>query len=259
MDAISFSVADKQAKRIKKFINEPDLASGIVTVPKVIATGETVTIPTGRVAVLPNLQIDGTLDIQGDVFIPSGATFEGVVEKVASTDNAIVRFDGTTGAVQNSLVTIDDTGKITNPGGLQLPNTNIAGNVLDWYEEGTFTPTVYGGTTAGTYTSVTALGIYTRVGSIVYFSARLVYSGHTGTGRLVIGGLPFQSFNNASIAVYSITIAFNNYTNTAGSIQPFIVQNSNTIQCDTFVSNAGSVALPIDIASDIYISGSYRV
>ena len=34
------------------------------------------------------------------------------VDKVASTDNAIVRFDGTTGAVQNSGVVIDDNGTL---------------------------------------------------------------------------------------------------------------------------------------------------
>ena len=42
--------------------------------PKVIASGETITIPAGRVAVLPNVQIDGVLNVEGEVFIPSGAT-----------------------------------------------------------------------------------------------------------------------------------------------------------------------------------------
>lgn len=80
MDAISYSYADKQAKRIKKFINDPDSTSGVLTVPKVIASGENITIPAGRVAVLPNVQVDGTLNIEGEVFIPSGATFSKVVE-----------------------------------------------------------------------------------------------------------------------------------------------------------------------------------
>lgn len=115
MDAISYSYADKAQKRIKKFINEPDSTSGVVTVPKTIASGETITIPAGRVAVLPNVQIDGDLVIDGEVFIPSGATLSSVVEKVPSTDNAIVRFNGITGDVQNSLVTIDDAGILTIP------------------------------------------------------------------------------------------------------------------------------------------------
>ena len=80
MDVISYSHSAKQAQRIKKFINDPDSTSGIVTVPKVIASGENITIPAGRVAVLPNVQVDGTLNIEGEVFIPSGATFSKVVE-----------------------------------------------------------------------------------------------------------------------------------------------------------------------------------
>ena len=112
MDPVAYAHSAKQAQRIKKFINEPDSTSGIVTVPKTIASGETITIPAGRVAVLPNVQVDGVLNVEGEVFIPSGATLSTVVEKVTSTDNAIVRFDGTTGAVQNSSVIIDDNGNL---------------------------------------------------------------------------------------------------------------------------------------------------
>lgn len=76
MDAISYSYADKQAKRITKFNANPDSDSGIVTVPRVIEAGESVTVPAGRVAVLPNVQIDGTLNIEGEVFIPAGSSVD---------------------------------------------------------------------------------------------------------------------------------------------------------------------------------------
>lgn len=75
MDAISYSYADKAHKRIKKFINDPDSSSGILTVPKIVATGESVTIPSGRVAVLPGVQVDGTMTVNGEVFIPSGSSY----------------------------------------------------------------------------------------------------------------------------------------------------------------------------------------
>lgn len=84
MDAVSYSHADKQKQRIEKIIANPDSTSGIVTVPKTIASGETVTVPAGRVAVLPNVQVDGTLNIEGEVFVPSGATF-GDLETQLST------------------------------------------------------------------------------------------------------------------------------------------------------------------------------
>lgn len=71
---ISASASGGADARIEKINANPDSTSGIVTVPKVIASGETITIPAGRVAILPNVQIDGVLNVEGEVFIPSGAT-----------------------------------------------------------------------------------------------------------------------------------------------------------------------------------------
>ena len=104
MDIISFNEAATANGRIEKFIENPDSNSGIVTVPKVIGAGESVTIPAGRMAVLPNVQVDGTLNIEGEVFIPTGATF-GDLEKgllpigvilnaYTIFDNCIVAFGG---------------------------------------------------------------------------------------------------------------------------------------------------------------------
>lgn len=86
MDIISLNEAATANGRIESFIENPDSTSGIVTVPKVIEAGENITIPTGRVAVLPNVQVDGTLNVEagGEVFIPAGANFSGVVEKQSS-------------------------------------------------------------------------------------------------------------------------------------------------------------------------------
>ena len=84
MDAVSYSHSAKQAKRIKKIINEPDSTSGVVTVPKVIPAGETITIPVGRTAVLPNVQVDGTLTVDGDVFVPSGATYADLENQIGT-------------------------------------------------------------------------------------------------------------------------------------------------------------------------------
>ena len=114
MDIIAFNEASTANGRIESFIENPDSTSGVVTVPKTIASGETITIPTGRVAILPNVQIDGVLNVEngGEVFIPSGSVTSQVVPRVTSTDNAIVRFDGVTGAVQDSSILIDDNGNL---------------------------------------------------------------------------------------------------------------------------------------------------
>lgn len=77
MDAVSYSNSAKQAKRIKRFIENPDSNSGVLTQPKVIEAGETVTIKSGRQAILADTVVDGELVIEagGDVFVPAGATF----------------------------------------------------------------------------------------------------------------------------------------------------------------------------------------
>ena len=76
MDTISYSYADKQAKRIKKFIENPDSTSGLISLPKKIDADESITIPEGRVVVHPNLEIVGTLTIAdgGELFVPRGGS-----------------------------------------------------------------------------------------------------------------------------------------------------------------------------------------
>ena len=46
------------------------------------------------------------------------------VKRISSTDNAVVRFDGTDGNVQNSGITIDDNNVITTPGDIILKNSS---------------------------------------------------------------------------------------------------------------------------------------
>ena len=88
MDIISFNEASTANSRIDSFIENPDSTSGIITVPKTIASGETVTIPAGRVAVLPNVVVDGTLNIDGEVFVPSGATITKEYIILTASDNS---------------------------------------------------------------------------------------------------------------------------------------------------------------------------
>lgn len=99
-------------------------------------------------------------------------------------------------------------------------NANAPGmtsELLNWYEEGTFTPTYT--TSAGAYNSVTyvfQVGNYVRVGKLVFFSISLRTSAAniTGaTGQILVAGLPFtaasQSIGAASVSVSYATIFSN--------------------------------------------------
>ena len=85
MDAVSYAHSAKQAKRIKMFIENPDSNSGVLTQPKVIEAGETVTIKSGRQAILADTVVDGDLVIEagGDVFVPAGAGFGDLESQIA--------------------------------------------------------------------------------------------------------------------------------------------------------------------------------
>jgi hypothetical protein len=81
-----------------------------------------------------------------------------------------------------------------NLSGITFPATQSSSpnvNTLDDYEEGSFTPAVAGSTTAGTATYSLASGFYTKVGGIVRVYGRVSFTGATGSGRLLLTGLPF--------------------------------------------------------------------
>jgi len=67
--------------------------------------------------------------------------------------------------------------------------------LLDDYEEGTWTPTIFGETTAGSYSyeAVRTGGRYTKIGNLVYIEGVLRISAinTAGAGHLHFGGLPF--------------------------------------------------------------------
>lgn len=71
--------------------------------------------------------------------------------------------------------------------------------------EGDFIPTVEGATTPGVCTYNVRNGRYIKIGRLVAFVARADFSGHTGTGPMVIRGLPYaeSATIRADITMYT--------------------------------------------------------
>lgn len=74
------------------------------------------------------------------------------------------------------------------------PGTGTSELLAD-YEEGTWTPTFIGDSVAGTTTYTSQIGAYTKVGRQVTLTGEVSVTATTGSGGLLIGGLPF---NNSS-------------------------------------------------------------
>ena len=90
-------------------------------------------------------------------------------------------------------------------GGVSFNGDTSSVNVLDDYEEGTFTPTMYGSTGG---TPVNGSGFYTKIGNIVkttivFANVNMSTGGHSGALR--VGGLPFASANQQEVAAAPFT------------------------------------------------------
>jgi len=71
------------------------------------------------------------------------------------------------------------------------PAGEMTSELLDHYEKGYVTPTIYGETSAGTTTYSFQRGRYTRIGNLVCVTCNVSITGQTGSGNLLVGGLPF--------------------------------------------------------------------
>ena len=146
--------------------------------------------------------------------------------------------------------------------GISFPATQSAStdaNTLDDYEEGTFTPTLAGASTAGTTTYTTQQGSYTKIGRQVTISIRLSYSAATGTGEYRVGNFPF-TVSNDSMEYIAPLITSNLNWNGGTYIQVYVIPN--TIQAVFFycADDVGwGVQQMVNESADIRFTATYFV
>jgi hypothetical protein len=142
--------------------------------------------------------------------------------------------------------------------GITFPATQSASsdaNTLDDYEEGTFTPIIIGGSTAGTGTYNTQSGSYTKVGRLVSFRLQVFWSAHTGTGGLFVGSLPFtcSGIGGGTIGLLNdLTLTASNYA------MSDIVDGATTVRFRQYPVGGGTITdVAMDSAANIVLSGTY--
>lgn len=150
-----------------------------------------------------------------------------------STDNRLLRSDGTGGAaLQSTGITVDDSnnvtgvgtfssGAITSTGALDISgaaagqvafpasqNASAGANTLDDYEEGTFTPGMTINASATGITFTTQTGYYTKIGRQVTVAADVTLSSKgASAGSVLFTGLPF------SVSFVAASAAFGSWSN----------------------------------------------
>lgn len=137
----------------------------------------------------------------------------------------------------------------------QVPSADV--NTLDDYEEGTWTPTVRGSTTAGTGTYAFRSGVYTKVGRFVAFTMVMGWTAHTGTGNIEITGLPFTAAGEAPAVInyYSLTSPASTY------VGCYVNGSSSFMRLISVTIATGATAnLAMDTSVDqLSISGTYII
>jgi hypothetical protein len=95
------------------------------------------------------------------------------------------------------------------------PAAGMTSQLLNWYEEGTWTPALSRSSTAPTVTHTAQVGTYTRVGRLVTITGACTWSANSGgSGNFTVTGLPFannslaNNYPNAALGDYTgITLA----------------------------------------------------
>jgi len=143
-------------------------------------------------------------------------------------------------------------------GGVYLGGT-VAANKLDDYEEGTWTPTVYGTATAGTANYSQRVGTYTKVGNLVYLQAYVIFSSFTGTSEMRISGLPFTP-EGGSYENHMGSVMLHNIALPSGTVQinPRATDGQTYLALRVTRDNTSSTSVSCDSAGEIIISVTYR-
>jgi hypothetical protein len=178
----------------------------------------------------------------------------------------LVTATGTTalGITANGQITTANAPFILTGGQLQFPATQVASadaNTLDDYEEGTFTPTIIGTSTAGTATYTNQNAKYTKIGRVVQYEIYLSWGSGTGTGTMKIAGLPFTSAGSPN-TFPAVTIGWlNGIVLSANNIATgYVDSNNTTIALEQYPTGGGSMGgITYDDNGGIIVGGTYSI
>jgi len=137
-------------------------------------------------------------------------------------------------------------------------NSNAGGatsEILNDYEEGTFTPTISSGVTGITFGTQT--GVYTKIGRLVSIMVQFTTTGSTRNGSpLIFAGLPFAA---TSFSGGVISYSSSGFIATAAGNKPNLLVSGSTIE---FYNSDGTAFNGTTIAANIFdvrFSATYSV
>jgi hypothetical protein len=196
--------------------------------------------------------------ILGNVF-DIGKPTDGSVTNASVASNAAIALSklATTGTMTfASTIGVGGATPAASGAGITFPATaspSTNANTLDDYEEGTFTPTIKGSSTAGTGTYSNRHGNYTKIGDICFINIFIQWSAHTGSGNMILTDLPFTSLNQYQAAIpHTADIPF------TGNIEMELSPSS--IDLYYYQNNNGSVtSIALDTSAFTMLTWVYKI
>ena len=186
-----------------------------------------------------------------------------IVAKQTTNNGGFNTFEGKSSGGTTTFYA-SHNGRVGASEGIIFGSDTAADNVLDDYEEGTWTP-VY--TNAGGFSTDNSVGKYTKIGRVVNWVCQVAVIRDTSSasGTFKIGGLPFTSLNGATGGhgyAGCMGALFNwNIPNTAYQIGIRVPDNQSFIQFFANFDNAADSQLtsPFDASKTIFgsLSGTY--
>lgn len=157
------------------------------------------------------------------------------VKRITSTDNAVVRFDGTNGNVQNSDITIDDNNIITTPGDIILKNSsNGAATPKIEFRRGSNTDT-YNDWHINTNSSGNLI-VGLKASSAATTKATLTSSGVTFANALEASSIKKTGGTSSQFLKADGSVDSNTYINTSSTAQT----KSGNLTANKFITSGGT-------------------
>lgn len=119
-------------------------------------------------------------------------------------------------------------------------------------DNGSWTPTLIGSTTAGTTSYTTQQGYYTKIGSLVFITGTIVITAATGTGNATIGALPFTIRNQANGSVTGNVLlapAAASWPYVTGTTHLTLLGLINSTTCGIYCSGTGVTGAQLAMAN----------
>jgi hypothetical protein len=196
----------------------------------------------GRSAVTPGLSEKG--DDNTGVFWPAA---DSLGFSTGGTERA--RIDSSGNLLVGTTTSPSGSGQIVANGGVYLGGTGSA-NLLDDYEEGTWTPVFSQSGATISHAGTGQVGFYTKIGRLVHVSGRIeTLSWSGGSGAISISGLPFSSITTSPSTdahTASIGVTFGGWSSTDAPRTGFMDSGETSIRL--FTSDSSDARSQMDTA-----------